>query len=221
MPGRAALVLSRSEAKSITRRRLLEAAARLLAGEGYAGLTASAVARAAGLAQPTFYVHFRDKDDLLRTLGEEQTALLRARLKETRKRVMRGEGVAAVRETFRVPLETWMEHPELFRLYTQEIHQPGSPLAQAMRRFRDEITNDLVEDLARMGAPAATPAERERLRMIADAMVAQSEALTSGCLEGRYSSVEAVVDVLTQFALGALGSDPAAAPPTRPGGGLR
>jgi AcrR family transcriptional regulator len=39
---------------------------------GYGGLSTGAVARAAGVAQPTFYVHFRDMDDLLRTIGTEQ-----------------------------------------------------------------------------------------------------------------------------------------------------
>src|SRR5262249_34339906 len=63
---------SGEESKSEPRRRLLQAAAALLGENGSGGLSASAVARAAQVAQPTFYVHFRDKDDLLRTLGEEQ-----------------------------------------------------------------------------------------------------------------------------------------------------
>ena len=61
--------LTREEGKLITRRRLLESAAKLLGETGYGALSVSAVARAAGVAQPTFYVHFRDKDHLLQTLA--------------------------------------------------------------------------------------------------------------------------------------------------------
>lgn len=201
------LTLTRSEAKSITRRRLLDAAGRLLAESGYGGLSASAVARAAGIAQPTFYVHFRDKDDLLRTLGEEQVGTLRVRLRQARARIREGEGEAAVRDAFRIPLDTWIAHPGLLRLNAQELHQPGSPLARILRGFREEVLRDLVEDLIGLGLPAATPDERERVEMVAESMMAQTEALALGHLEGRYSSVDAMVDVLTAFALGFLRVD--------------
>lgn len=196
--------LTREEAKSITRRRLLDAAATVLAETGYGGLSASAVARTAGIAQPTFYVHFRDKDDLLRTLGEEQMGLLRMRLREARQRVIAGQGVEAVRETFRVPLRTWVEHPGLQRLYAQELHQPASPLGELARALRADIRRDLVEDLVQLGLPAATPAERERVDMIAEGMIGQTEALASAYLDGRYTDFDAVVDVLTQYAVGVL-----------------
>ena len=69
--------IRREEAKFLTRRRLLDAAATLLGETGYAGLSASAVTRAAGVAQPTFYVHFRDKNDLVRTLADEKIGVIR------------------------------------------------------------------------------------------------------------------------------------------------
>lgn len=197
--------LSRTEAKSITRRRIVEAAGRVLSETGYAGLSASAVARAAGIAQPTFYVHFRDKDDLVRTVGEELIGSLRARLREARERVLAGQGVDAVRETFRIPLQVWIEHPALLRLHSQELHQPASPVGAMLRTLRDEVLHDLAEDLARLGLPAATPAERERLEMMAEAMIAQTESLALSYVNGRYRDRDAVVDVLTEFAVGVLG----------------
>src|SRR5687768_5399957 len=108
MPSRA---LSRDESKAITRGRLLDAAAQLLGEVGYGGMSTGAVARAAGVAQPTFYVHFRDMDDLLRTLGTEQIDALRARLRAARQALITGQrGVDAVRETFRVPLDAWIQN---------------------------------------------------------------------------------------------------------------
>src|SRR5690606_7427064 len=69
--------LTRSEAKDLTRRRLLRAALEILDKEGEAGLTTVAVAKAAGIAQSSFYVHFKDMQDLLRALADEGGERLR------------------------------------------------------------------------------------------------------------------------------------------------
>jgi TetR/AcrR family transcriptional regulator, fatty acid biosynthesis regulator len=197
--------LSREEAKLITRRRLLDAAAQLLGESGYGGLAASAVSRAAGVAQPTFYVHFRDKDDLVRALADERIGGLRSRLREARERLRLGEGVDAVRETFRIPLQTFLENPAIFRVYARELHEPESPVGEKARTLREELLRDLAEDLARLGLPSSTPAEREALEMTAEAMIGQVEALGLALVDGRYKSLDAVVEVLTRFAVGILG----------------
>jgi AcrR family transcriptional regulator len=201
-------VLSRGEGKSVTRQRLLDAAAWVLGETGYGGLSASAVARRAGVAQATFYVHFRDKDDLLRTLGEMEIGALRARLRRARERVLEGHGVDAVRETFRVSLQTWIEHPGLFRMYAQELRHPGSPVGVMARQLREEVCRELAEDLGRLGLPAATPADREQVDMVAEAIVAQTEALALGYLDGKYASLDGIIEVLTRFTVGVIGLDP-------------
>jgi len=197
--------LSREESKSQTRRRLLEAAATLLGKNGSGGLSASAVARAAEVAQPTFYVHFRDKDDLLRTLGEEQLGPLRGKLRAARERFFAGAGLDAVRETFRLPLEIWTAHPELLRLYLVERFRSDSPLAERARKLRADICSDLADDLARFGLASRGARGRERVAMIAEAIVAQTEALALGLVDGRFHSLDAAVEVLTEFAAAALG----------------
>jgi AcrR family transcriptional regulator len=197
--------LTREEAKLITRRRLLEAAAKILREAGYGGLSASAVAREAGVAQPTFYVHFADKDDLVRTLAREKVEAIRGPLKLARSRIA-GSGIEAIRETFRLPLAALLEQPELFRLYVQEAHHPTSPFGEQARKLQRELEADLVEDLVRMGAPAKTRRERERLEMMAEGMIALTETLAIGHLDGRYRDLDTVVDVLTRFALGVLGT---------------
>jgi len=199
-------VLTREEGKLITRRRLVEAATQLLGKHGLAGLSASAVAREAGVAQPTFYVHFRDKDDLLQTIATDKIGGLRTALSAARERVRAGEGVEAIRETFRLPLRAFVvAEPELFRLYLRALHQPASPVGEHARRLFDEFRQDLAEDLARLGIPASTPSERQQLDMIAEAMIAQTQALGAAYLEGRYSNLEDAVEVLTRFAVGVLG----------------
>lgn len=49
-----------------TRQRLVEAATRLFAARGLHGVTSHDIAREAGVASGTFYLHFRDKTDVYR-----------------------------------------------------------------------------------------------------------------------------------------------------------
>ena len=49
-----------------TRQRLLDAATRLFAGRGLHRVTSHEIAREAGVASGTFYLHFRDKTDVYR-----------------------------------------------------------------------------------------------------------------------------------------------------------
>src|SRR6185369_14474362 len=49
-----------------TRSRLLDSATKLFAERGLHGVTSHEIARAAGVASGTFYLHFRDKTDVYR-----------------------------------------------------------------------------------------------------------------------------------------------------------
>jgi AcrR family transcriptional regulator len=51
-----------------TRQRLVEAATRLFAERGLHGVTSHEIAKAAGVAAGTFYLHFRDKTDVYRDI---------------------------------------------------------------------------------------------------------------------------------------------------------
>lgn len=64
-----------------TRQAILDAAREVFVAEGYEGASIRKVAQAAGYAHGTIYLHFRDKDDLLYQLSEEQFRLLLERLR--------------------------------------------------------------------------------------------------------------------------------------------
>ncbi|HEY8518404.1 MAG TPA: TetR/AcrR family transcriptional regulator [Candidatus Binatia bacterium] len=199
--------LTREEAKLITRRRLLEAAARILREEGLAALTTGRVARDAGVAQPTFYVHFKDMDALLEALADEKMAEVRVALRAARRRLAEAEGEGALRETFRLPLRAFIEQPDLWRLFYQEQNRPQSPLGRVAREIQSEMHRDLVEDLIAMGAPAATAEERERVEMVADSLIVLTQNFGMAYIDGRYRDLEKIVDLLVQYAY-------AVAPPT-------
>lgn len=196
--------LSREETKLITRRRLLDGAALVLRQEGFEKLTTSRVAREAGVAQPTFYVHFRDMNELLQALAEERMTQIRKPLREARLSISMASGDDPLRETFRLPLRALSEQPELFRLWIQEMHRPGSPLGRKAREMQEEMRRDLAEDLIALGAPVGTAIEREQVDMIAEGLIALTQTMALDLIDGRYKDVERVVDVLVRFTLGVL-----------------
>lgn len=62
--------MSRQINKERTRRRLLQAILKTIHRQGHAALTTGRVAQLAGVAQPTFYVHFRSMDQALAQVAE-------------------------------------------------------------------------------------------------------------------------------------------------------
>jgi len=202
--------LTREESKSITRRRLIEAALRLLAAEGGGrALTASKVAREAGVAQPTFYVHFRDRDDLLRAVGALRIGDLRSGLKQTLARIdltklASGDQDEALRDAFRLSLRTIVEQPTLYRVYVRERLHGDSPLGDHCRRLAAELRTDLLESLRAWAAWTGRAPGDDELGLIADGITGLTETIGLAYLDGCYADLEQVVDVLVRFTRGAL-----------------
>ncbi|MDA0635059.1 TetR family transcriptional regulator [Nonomuraea sp. MCN248] len=197
--------LTRSEAKDLTRRRLIRAALRILDEEGEAGLTTVKVAKAAGIAQSSFYVHFRDKQDLLRALGDEGGERLRRAMREARRQAREAPTeLESHRDTFRIPLEAISRHPELLRLQLRARHDPSSPLRDFALESAKAYRDHHAADLAALGYTADNERDRRRLEMIAEGINAATNALALGHLEGRYPELEEAVDVLVALSRGAL-----------------
>jgi TetR/AcrR family transcriptional regulator, fatty acid biosynthesis regulator len=204
-----AKILTRDESKAITKRRLLEAAMRIMSESSGRQLTASRVAREAGVAQPTFYVHFTDLDDLLQAVGEIQIDELRREFQKARAHIemqalARGDRTETLRDAFQVPLRTILSRPMQFRLYVQERLHSDSPLGRYCRQIHVELRRDLLADLRSLDRFTGRERSEDHLKMLADGLMALTETLGLGCIEGRYGDVDAAVDVIVDFATGAL-----------------
>lgn len=217
--------LSRSEAKDLTRRKLIRAALAILDEEGEAGLSTVKVARAAGIAQSSFYVHFKDMQELLRVLAEEGGERLRSSMREARRRARESPGDLGLhRETFRIPLESICRHPELLRIQIRARHDPSSSLRDFASETAAAYREHHAADLAALGYTADNERDRRRLDMIADGINAATNALAMGHLEGRYPDLDEAADILTALSRGALrllrstsgAARPGDEPPARP-----
>jgi AcrR family transcriptional regulator len=69
-----------ARSRAETRRRLLAAGTELFARAGLHGTTSTQIARAAGVAAGTFYLHFADKETLFREIAFDALSKLRTQL---------------------------------------------------------------------------------------------------------------------------------------------
>lgn len=158
--GEPAGAAARSRAE--TRRRLVEAGTELFAREGLHGTTSTRIARVAGVAAGTFYLHFADKHALFRAIAFDTLARLRDH--------MAAAADAAgtdVQRQLRARMETLVafaeEQHDLVRIVFGRGHEAGAladEMADALfpgveARLRDRI----AEGLADPGLHAAVAAQ--------------------------------------------------------------
>ncbi len=119
----ASVVRARPDRTEATRRRLLEAALKVVGRHGYAGTSIGRITRRARVALGTFYTHFASQQDLfdqlLPHLGEQLLGRIRARVS--------GIGDTARREAvgFDAFFEFLADYPEFYRVLNEaEIFAP-------------------------------------------------------------------------------------------------
>jgi len=130
----------RERSRLETRRRLIEAGEKLFARRGFARTRASDISREAGVAVGTLYLHFTDKEGLLREIlfqGFEELHAVVRRIAETK--------YSAVRESVRAHAEALVgyaaEHPALFQiLFSTEVATTaaGAELLGALTAHQEE-----------------------------------------------------------------------------------
>jgi AcrR family transcriptional regulator len=175
-----------------TRRRLLAAGTELFAERGIHGATAAQIARRAGVATGTFYLHFRDKQALFREIAFEALAVLKARTLAAREG-QAGSPAQVIRAQARELVAFAEEHGPLVRILFGREH--------AAADVADEVFADVTANVERglrqwaaagHGPPGLDP------RLAAQALVAMRVRLVAWWTEDpTRASREALVDTLT------------------------
>ena len=159
---------ARSRDPERTRRRLLEAAARCFAEQGYFGTDSNKIARAAGLAPASFYKHFADKRAVLLAAYEAWVATEWTEVQGVLE-AGRGPGVAA-------------------RLARSVIahHRRWAGLRRSLRAAAamDDVVRDfqLEQRRAQLAWLASLPGARPRARRLA--LLLELERLCDAIAEG-------------------------------------
>ena len=128
--------------------RILEAAVRIFARQGFRQSTVSQIAREAGVADGTIYLYFKNKDDILVHFFAFKAKQVFDRFREE---VARGaDSLEKLRNLVRVHLGEFQRDPDMAIVYHVETHQI-SLLAEDQIREMGKMYHDIISDIVEEG----------------------------------------------------------------------
>lgn len=127
-----------------TRERLLSAATRLFAERGLHGVTSHEIARAAGVAAGTFYLHFRDKTDAYRHIVFHAMEDLQARVQQALGEA--GGGPIGHRRRAEAIVDFAEKHRDLVRIIFSTDAEAATVEADALARMSEGLETRLKRD---------------------------------------------------------------------------
>jgi TetR/AcrR family transcriptional regulator, fatty acid metabolism regulator protein len=135
------------------RERILAAAVKTFAKSGFYNAKVSEVASAAGVADGTIYLYFKNKDDLLISAFEDRMQMLNERLRQELART-EGPTVIKLRKCLQLHLLLAIEAPDLAEFITVELRQSSKFIKEYdNQKFHEylEIVVDVIKEGQRAG----------------------------------------------------------------------
>lgn len=185
---------TRRESTELTRRRLIDGAIDILRHEGVAAATTGRIASAAGLKQPSFYVHFADRDEILDAAAVEIGQRMIETLQRELSRIDAADARRSIRAANATIVDTFLGEPGLTRIFLRHRTDDGSVLGRAFRRLLDEARREIVDSIARHGI--AVP--RQTVEVCVELLVAAVLGMLEGLLDGRLTDRAASIDAISR-----------------------
>ncbi|MFW6067078.1 MAG: TetR/AcrR family transcriptional regulator [Myxococcota bacterium] len=192
------MAMARKVSKERTRSKLIEATLRVLHERGPGSLTTGRIAAAAGLAQPTFYVHFHDMEDALTQAAAAIEERLLGSLREYRSDLGLSEPEETVRGIFRATIRALLAEPHMTQLYLRHRHDVDSPLGRRFKEWTARARRDLERDLRSLGLTLPN------LDAHAEAVVGMTLGVVEALLERRLDDREQAIEALVHIAAASL-----------------
>lgn len=184
--------LTRKESAELTRRRLIDGAIEILRRDGVAAATTGRIASAAGLKQPSFYVHFEDRDAVFEAaaseIGRRVLEMLKAELADFDPAHAR----TSIRGSFAAITTAFMGEPELTRIFLRHRTDDGTVLGRTFRGVVDAARAQLVESVVAYNLNLPRAAAEAHIELL----IAGTLGLLEGLLDGRLRDREAAVDAI-------------------------
>jgi AcrR family transcriptional regulator len=200
-----------------TRARLIQVTIDLVRREGLSALTTSRITRAAGIAQPGFYAHFRNVDDLLRKAIAQVLGEMRGKIREARRRafqridtVQNAADLTTLRAVFEDGLDVFLSDPafaDLFLRYRRDPSLLGGYMRQAMNGVRADITEDIWQRAQAVGVGTEF---FPQIAFWAEQVLALYFAGAEAILDERYDDRDMLLDALARSAWAIMASTIAA-----------
>lgn len=187
--------LTRRESTELTRRRLIDGAIEILRREGVVAATTGRIARAAGLKQPSFYVHFADRDEILNAAAAEIGHVMIETLQRELSRIDSSDPRRSIRAAHSAIVDRFLSEPELTRIFLRHRADDGTVLGRAFRRLLDDARGELVESLLRHGVAKGRDSAEAHVELLVAAVLGMLEGLLDGRLRDRSASIEAMARI--------------------------
>lgn len=167
---------TRSERKQATRRAILDAALRLSAETGLAGLSLRSVAKEVGIVPTAFYRHFASIEELGLALVDEAFASLRQVLRDIRREM---ELSRVIHDSVEILARNVRERREHFLFIARERVGGMATVREAIRHELGLFERELAMDVARLPGVSAWSSDDIRVlaNLIVGAMVETAEAI--------------------------------------------
>jgi AcrR family transcriptional regulator len=179
----------------ITRRRLIDGAIEILRRDGIAAATTGRIAGAAGLKQPTFYVHFTDRDEVVEAAAAEIGQRMLEKLQRLHDKFDAGNVRASLRVMYSAIVASFLAEPELTRIFLRHRTDDGTVLGRVFARQVEEARVAIMQSLPRYGVTAVSTASAAYVELIVSAVLGMLEALVDGRLTDCDAAVDAMADV--------------------------
>ncbi len=189
---------TRAQAKERSHKKLINATIRVLRREGPQGLTTGKIARAAGLSQPSFYVHFSDMDDALEAAAEEIGTRIRKTIREERRPFTGTRSRDTLRAAFAGAVNAFMAHPTFTELVLRYRRDDSSPIGAYSRDLVASIFRDLHADFQ---GGMLGDAPLRSVDIYAQLIAYMTFGVVEGLLDGTLDDREACIDTLVDAAI--------------------
>ncbi len=183
---------TRKESTELTRRRLIDGAIEIFRREGVASATTGRIASAAGLKQPSFYVHFADRDAVLGAAAAEIGERMLGRLERQLTKFDPGNVKGSIRSAYESIVAAFLAEPELTRIFLRHRTDDGTVLGRVFRGMVDQARSQLVESFPRYGLVVPRHTAQAHVELLVAGMLG----LLEGLLDGRLRDREVAVDAL-------------------------
>ncbi len=135
--------------KEVTRARILSVARRLFSQKGYHNAQVMDICREARISAGTFYVHFKNKRDLLEQIARESLEEVRRTLRRLRQPEASGdlkERLRRIRDTYTTYFDYVEKHPEQMLMVLRGTFGVDREMDGAAWRYLNRFAEDIAED---------------------------------------------------------------------------
>jgi TetR/AcrR family fatty acid metabolism transcriptional regulator len=133
--------------------RILEAAVKVFAEQGFFQSTVAQIAKEAGVADGTIYLYFKNKDDILVQFYEYKTRQVFERFRESVD--LAQTAIEKLRNLIRTHLEEFQKDPNMAKVYQVETHQQRQ-VAQEPIKAMAQMYRDMIDEVVELGQEEGT-----------------------------------------------------------------